>query len=318
MNICIISLNPGVDRILYLNATTALGGLNRVDHSLVCQGSKGANLSIMLKTLGADPHYFTFTGGEFGAICDAFTESAGVKSHLCKTKCGVRMNTKVIDTQGNYTEFNERGGAVTADELQRLFDMIFDEKNPKFDLAVITGSFPQGVENSVYNLLTNKFNEQGVHVILDADGEGMREGLRARPSLIKPNRRELGGIVGKREDELLNDADVIDACRQVKKDYGCDIICTLDADGALYYGGDGEEIVRVPAARVEAKGFTGAGDTFLAAFIYKRFVEGSEISDSMLFATAAAGAKVRKEGTELPTSEEVEEVMTALRAGYEL
>lgn len=310
MNICIISLNPGIDRILYLAEPTSLGGLNRVDHSLVCQGSKGANLSIMLKTLGADPHYFSFTGGEFGAICDGFTESAGVKSHLCKTKCGVRMNTKVIDTQGNYTEFNERGGKISPEELQELFDMIFDEKNLKFDLAVITGSFPQGVENSVYNLLTTKFNEQGVGVILDADGERLLEGLRAKPSLIKPNRRELGGIVGKREDELLNDEVVIEACRLVKKEYGCDIICTLDADGSLYYG-DGEA-VRVPAAQVEAKGFTGAGDTFLAAFIYKRFVECSEISDSMLFATAAAGAKVKKEGTELPTSEEVEEVFRTL------
>lgn len=313
MNICIISLNPGIDRILYLTEPTSLGGLNRVDHSLVCQGSKGANLSIMLKTLGADPHYFSFTGGEFGAICDSFTESAGVKSHLCKTKCGVRMNTKVIDTQGNYTEFNERGGKISPEELQEIIDMIFDEKNPKFDLAVITGSFPQGVENSVYNLLTTKFNEQGVGVILDADGERLLEGLRAKPSLIKPNRRELGGIVGKREDELLNDEAVIEACRQVKESYGCNIICTLDADGSLYYGGDQkEEIVRVPAAQVEAKGFTGAGDTFLAAFIYKRFVERSEISDSMLFATAAAGAKVKKEGTELPTSEEVEEVFRTL------
>lgn len=304
MNICIITLNPGVDRILYLNAPTALGGLNRTDHSLVCHGSKGANLSIMLKTLGADPHYFTFTGGEFGAICDAFTESAGVKSHLCETKCGVRMNTKVIDTQGNYTEFNERGSPVTDDELQQLIGMIFDEKNPKFDLAVITGSFPQGVENSVYNLLITRFNSIGVPVVLDADGVGMREGLRARPALIKPNRRELGGIVGKREDELLNDEAVIDACRRVKNDYGCDVICTLDADGALYYGGGGTA-VRVPAARVEARGFTGAGDTFLAAFIYKRFVLGGDIPASMLFATAAAGAKVKKEGTELPTREEV-------------
>lgn len=266
----------------------------------------------MLKTLGADPHYFSFTGGFFGAICDAFTDSAGVKSHLCETRCGVRMNTKVIDTQGNYTEFNERGGPVTPDELQKLFDMIFNENNPKFDLAVITGSFPQGVENSVYNLLTTRLNEQGVSVILDADGEGMREGLRARPSLIKPNRRELGGIVGKSEDELLNDQAVIEACRQVKAEYGCDVICTLDADGALYYGGDGRETVRLPAAKVEARGFTGAGDTFLAAFIFKRFVEGAEIPESMLFATAAAGAKVKKEGTELPTSEEVEEVFRTL------
>ena len=264
-----------------------------------------------MKTLGADPHYFTFTGGEFGAVCDAYTESAGVKSHLCETKCGVRMNTKVIDTQGNYTEFNERGGPISPEELQQLMGMIFDKKNPKFDLAVITGSFPQGVESSVYNLMTTKFNEIGVPVILDADGEGMMEGLRARPSLIKPNRRELGGIVGKREDELLNDEDVIKACRRVKKEYGCDVICTLDADGALYYGCDGEA-ARVPAAPVEAKGFTGAGDTFLAAFIYKRFVEGADIPASMLFATAAAGAKVRKEGTELPTSEEVEEVFRTL------
>ena len=101
MNICIITLNPGIDRILYLNSPTAIGSLNRADHSIVSQGSKGANLSILLKTLGGDPHHFTFSGGAFGELYESFCRESGVKNHIFETAAGVRMNTKVIDNKGN-------------------------------------------------------------------------------------------------------------------------------------------------------------------------------------------------------------------------
>ena len=131
MKISILTLNPGIDRIIYLDTPTKLGTLNRAARTVVNQGSKGANVAIMLKTLGADPHYFTFTGGDMARLSESFTDSAGVNSHFTKAACGVRTNTKIIDIDGVCTEFNERGGPVTPDELQRLFNMIFDEKCPK-------------------------------------------------------------------------------------------------------------------------------------------------------------------------------------------
>ena len=142
MKIAILTLNPGIDRIIYLDTPTRLGTLNRAAKSVVNQGSKGANVAIMLKTLGADPHYFTFTGGDMARLSESFTDSALVNSSFIQTACGVRTNTKIIDIDGVCTEFNERGGPVTNDELERIINSI---KSYKPELVVMNGSLPQGV-----------------------------------------------------------------------------------------------------------------------------------------------------------------------------
>ena len=301
MKIAILTLNPGIDRIIYLPTPARLGTLNRSSKTVVNQGSKGANVAIMLKTLGAEPHYFTFTGGHMGPLSDSFTARAGIESHTTEIAAGVRMNVKVIDSEGGCTEFNERGGPVTEVELDDLLTAL---KNDKPDLVVMNGSLPQGVPADVYKCIINHFRQQGAVTVLDCDGQAMRHGLEAHPHLIKPNRRELAGIVGVEESSLDTMARVFQACKTVHDSYGCAVICTLDGDGSVYY--DGAESYHVTPAPVELQGFSGAGDTYLSAYIYKRFIQNSPISESLAYASAAAGAKVALPGTTLPNVDQIQ------------
>ena len=48
----VLSLNPGIDRALYLPSPMEAGSLNRAARSVTTQGSKGANVAIMLHRLG--------------------------------------------------------------------------------------------------------------------------------------------------------------------------------------------------------------------------------------------------------------------------
>ena len=57
MRIAVVTLNPGVDRVVYLGKTLDVGGHNRSTHAVVSQGSKGANQAILLKNLGNEPDY---------------------------------------------------------------------------------------------------------------------------------------------------------------------------------------------------------------------------------------------------------------------
>ena len=43
----VLSLNPGIDRALYLPAPLSEGSLNRAARSVTTQGSKGANVAII-------------------------------------------------------------------------------------------------------------------------------------------------------------------------------------------------------------------------------------------------------------------------------
>ncbi len=309
MNISILTLNPGIDRIIYLPTPARLGTLNRSSKTVVNQGSKGANVAIMLKTLGADPMYFTFTGGHMGPLSDSFTEAAGIRATTTPTVAGVRMNVKVIDSEGGCTEFNERGGPVTDAELSALLTAL---KNSAPDIVVMNGSLPQGVPTDVYKCIINHFKAAGKLTVLDCDGEAFRQGLEAHPTLIKPNRRELAGIVGVEEARLNTPEAALLACKKVHDTYGCAVICTLDEDGSVYY--DGKESCHVTPAKVELQGFSGAGDTYLSAYIYKHFIQNTPVKEALVYASAAAGAKVALPGTTLPGVEQIDRLLATVTA----
>ena len=304
MKIAILTLNPGIDRIVYLDTPTKLGTLNRAAKTVVNQGSKGANVAIMLKTLGADPKYFTFTGGDMAQLSESFTNDAGVDSCFSETVCGVRTNTKIIDSDGVCTEFNERGGPVTQDELSHIIDSM---KSYSPELVIMNGSLPQGVPTDVYKCIIKHFNKVGAITVLDCDGEAMKNGLEARPHLIKPNRRELSGIVGVDESQLMDANSVINAAKSVANKHGCHVICTLDGDGSVYT--DGKNSYAVTAAPVQLMGFSGAGDTYLSAYIYKKYIQKCDDVTALKYASAAAGAKVELPGTTLPGVEQIEKLV---------
>lgn len=310
MNFTILTLNPGIDRIIYLPIPARMGTLNRAARTVVSQGSKGANVSIILKTLGAEPCYLTVTGGDLGALSESFTASRGISSRFTEAACGVRMNVKIIDSDGICTEFNERGGPLTQTELDSLLAGL-DGVSGDDNTVILTGSIPQGVDTGVYERIIKKLKRRGCLTVLDCDGEAMRRGLCAGPSLIKPNKRELAGILGATEQEL-SDRDVIDGCLSVHDRYGCDILCTLDGDGSVACVGG--EVWRVSAAPVPLRGFTGAGDTYLAAYLYRRYVAGDDTAEALKYASAAASAKVALEGTTLPGINQIENRLSAVSA----
>ncbi|SDC99669.1 ribokinase [Glycomyces harbinensis] len=94
--------------------------------------------------------------------------------------------------------------------------------------------------------------------------------------------------------------------------HGCAVIVTLGSDGALV-GVPGQDPVKVPAVKVDAKDTTGAGDTFVGAFAAAldrgtRSTDLASLVAATEFATAAAAIAVQRKGAvpSIPTLEEVE------------
>ena len=310
MKIAIITLNPGVDRIVYLPDPLHPGTMNRSTHTVMNQGSKGANQAMMFKELGEDPVYYAFTGGAMGHFCESFTRDAGIESRFFPTACGVRLNIKVIDSEGGCTELNEKGGPVTEKELESLLNALYCDIS-RCDMVSLCGSIPQGVEKSVYNSIIAMARESGVPTVLDCDGEALSLGLQAKPLLIKPNRRELAGLCGEKEENLRDLDFLVEACGKVHFQYDTDVICTLDEDGSVYVGREG--VWKIGVAKVELQGFSGAGDTYLSAYVHKRYGEGRPIDESLRYAAAASCAKIALEGTTLPSVEQIEALVNQIK-----
>ncbi len=151
---------------------------------------------------------------------------------------------------------------------------------------MLSGSVPPGVNKDIYAVMTTMANEASVKVILDASGELLLEGVKARPYLIKPNKEEFeksfGCIKEDKFDELL----------------GCGVkyIClSLGSDGAQMISKEG--ICSRPAILVPIRSLQGAGDAMVAG-LCKAIYEKKE--EKMLdYALNMAASTIKLEGTQL-------------------
>ena len=312
MKFAVLSLNPGIDRALYLSDPMNPGHMNRAARTVTSQGSKGANVSVVLHRLGFDVTYYAFTGGLYGELCEKIIAAEGLKAKYTGTACGIRVNTKVTDCNRLCTEFNEKGGPVTPEEYEALTQSFLQDDA---EVVYMCGSFPQGVEKTAYRDLVAAEKSLGRKVILDCDGDALINGIQSSPDIIKPNTDELIGLLRRTgmcknlpQDPQGTPGFMEKACAKVAAKYGIDtVLCTMGPKGAL--GISKGKTFFCEAAPVELRGFSGAGDTFLAGFGAARYALGMDDAAALRYASACAGAKIVLEGTTLPTKEGVDEIL---------
>ena len=298
----IVTLNPCIDKCVYLPTALKTGSINRVQNAIQNVAGKGLNQALLLRNLGVIVDYYSF-GSADGNVSDAFIEAQNIRYHKTPTAAGIRTNLKIIDTDGIGTEINEPGGPITPEELADILSNISKCENT---ILSVCGSIPQGVEKSVYQDIIKQAKEQGKITVLDADGDALRLGLQACPDYIKPNRRELAGLCHTTEQALADEAEVIRHAQSIVETYGTTVLCTMDEHGSLYVGQDG--IWRVGVAKYPLRGFSGAGDTYLASFLYARYDQNADVPAALSFAARASAAKIALDGTDLPSRDQINAV----------
>ena len=319
MKIATLTLNPALDRTMYFGKGIKIGALNRASApSVTSHGGKGTNVSCMFKILGVETTAYGFIGGDNGDLFLKLLEPYNIKTDFTQTKCNSRMNFKIISGDGEPTEFNESGGPIDETEKDDILNKIKSVIN-SIDFFFMGGSIPPGVDKSIYRDIINLGGEK-TKFITDCDGEALKMCMEneKKPFIIKPNQFELEQYVNKKFDLDNNFNYEIEKIKsELKKIYdetGVTVLCTLGKYGGIYCGSEG--IKHISSPKVEVKGFTGAGDTFLTAFIavyFKLFnlnniPEICDAENALRFAVAASSAKVTKPGTEFATVEEMTEM----------
>jgi 1-phosphofructokinase family hexose kinase len=154
-----------------------------------------------------------------------------------------------------------------------------------------------------YAALVAQAREQGVNVILDADGEPLRLGVAAHPDVIKPNVREAERLVGR---ELRDEAAVTGAARELSLRGVATVVISMGADGAVC--ASGERMWRVRSPRVQARSTVGSGDSMVAG-IAVGLARGDDIVEGLRLGAAAGAATAMTAGTALGAIEDVEELL---------
>jgi 1-phosphofructokinase family hexose kinase len=267
-----VTLNAAIDKSLSV-PNFRLGRRHRTVEQTTLPGGKGVNVARTLKTLGQPVIATGFAGGATGTrIVEALTEEA-ILNDFVRIREESRTNTAVLDpTNGEQTEINERGPAVSARELELFRDkLIYLARGAA--IVIFAGSLPRGLEMDVYADLIKDLRKLGLVVVVDTDGDPLRHAVRAEPHVVSPNILEAEELVG---HEFNDDEDRVIAVREMVNLGAAEAIMTVPDGCFASVSVDGETcLYRVRIEPREAVASVGAGDAFLAGYIAARYADKS-------------------------------------------
>ncbi|HET7044699.1 MAG TPA: 1-phosphofructokinase family hexose kinase [Gaiellaceae bacterium] len=287
-----VTMNAAVDRTLTV-PNFQLEQRHRASAALTLAGGKGLNVARALKTLGVPVVATGLAGGRTGQRIVEELQTEAILNDFVQIDGESRTSTAVVDPAGNtYTEINEWGPAVRPEELQILLEKL-DYLSQGADMVVFAGSLPREVDDGFYGEAIRILNRAGVETVLDSDGEPLRLGVEAGPTLVSPNQDEAELLAGQ---ELNDDEDFQLALDRIQE-LGARNVLITQGTGCLALLRDDRELRRFHATApyVEPVSAVGAGDVLLAGFLAAR-VAGKPAEEALRAGVAAGAASVLELG----------------------
>ena len=293
-----LTLNPAVDQTMVVSEVT-LGEVNRVREVYLDPAGKGINVSRMVHRLGWPTIAFGFLAGEIGLLAEKALDNEGVQYHFVHVPGQTRLNVTLIDeSTGVLTNYNGRGLRVDEESVARL-DEVLTFWLQAGSVLVLAGSLPRGMPEDTYARYIELAKAAGSKTILDADGEPLRLGLEAEPTLIKPNRPEAQRLLGR----LLPDLEAVtDAARELAATRSTIVIISMGGNGAVYATKDGAWLAVPP--EIELNSSVGSGDALVAGLAVA-LAGDRPLVEGLREGTAAGAATAQTAGTTPGSKEEV-------------
>jgi len=259
-----VTLNPALDRTVTIERFS-VNAVNRVSATRLDAGGKGINVSKAVRALGGQSVAYGFLGGAAGCFIRSYLDAQGIPHHFIEVEGETRTNLKIVDpVLDTHTDVNECGPPALPAELERLEAELFSGAAPG-DVFVFSGSVCPGVEPGIYTAWITRCRALGARSVLDADGEALRLGLAAGPTIVKPNIAELERLVGTSfsADGAVDVPAVVAAARGLLASGVSTVVVSLGADGAVFV--DKAQAIRAHGISIRALSTAGAGDSMVAA-----------------------------------------------------
>ncbi len=299
-----VTLNAAIDKSLSV-PSFRLGRRHRTVDQTTMAGGKGVNVARALKVLGQPVIATGFAGGPTGTrIVEQLTQES-ILNDFVRIREESRTNTAVYDpTNGETTEINERGPAVSPKEVELFRDKLLYLARGA-DIVVFAGSLPRGVDGDIYAGLIRELRRMNVRTMIDTDGEPLRQAARAEPDVISPNVLEAEELVG---HEFNDEEDRAIAVREMVQLGPREAIMTVP-DGCVAcvqeQDHDKPTLMRVWIEPRETVAAVGSGDAFLAGFVAAKYL-GLNVDEALRFGVACGAESTQRLGAGLIDPREVE------------
>jgi tagatose 6-phosphate kinase len=267
----------------YTVPTLTVGQVNRIDTVKNIAGGKGVNVTKILRQYGYEVTATGFLGGYSGRFIDEKLKEMGTECCFIRICEETRSNMNVIAEDGSVTEILEPGPTVRAQELEQFMGQ-YRALLQECGLVVLSGSAAKGIQQDIYGRLIEIAATVQVPVFLDTSGESLRIGIRKKPELVKPNRKELEYVMGR---SLKDRNDVIEAAKSLHEEGIPRVVVSMGSDGLLSVTDEG--IYFAKAEGIEAVNTVGCGDSVVASYAMAT-VDGASEKEAIRRACAISAA----------------------------
>ena len=278
-----VTLNPSLDRMITVSGF-AIGKEFEIREEIFSAGGKGLNVSRALKSLGTPTVCTGLLGGSTGQMIKNILFQEKIKGDFLKIQGLTRVNLAIKDlTSHKQTRFLDFGPKVSASEIKA-----FKEKYVRLLktslVVVLSGRNANGASLNFYADLVQLAHQKNVRAIVDTHDKPLELAIKAKPLLIKPNLKELEGLLSQRLDTEQKKKRAI---HQLHKK-GVQLVLLSFAENGAILSSSKEMWTACPPI-VNVKNDVGCGDTMVAAFIHG-YLKGLSLKDVLSFSVAAGTA----------------------------
>ncbi len=287
-----LTFNPALDYII-TPSTASIGNVIRTKDERISAGGKGINVSLVLNNLGTDTTALGFVAGFTGCELEKILKSKGMACDFIHLADGMtRINVKILSKEE--TEFNARGPKIDKRDIDALFEKLSFLKSG--DILVLSGSIPPDIDKNIYLEISQLLSKRCVDIVLDAEGDLLKNTLPAKPFLVKPNQYELSAILRKTLNSI---SEIADGARMLQKMGARNVFVSMGALGGILQTEKGDTI-SFSAPKGVSLSTTGAGDSAVAGFL-AGYLESKSLEEALIWGITAGSASAFSQ--ELTTKE---------------
>ena len=296
-----ITFNPSLDYIVNCE-DFRLGETNRTSKELIFPGGKGINVSIVLSNLGLDTTALGFLAGFTGEEIRRLIIEKGIRNEMIPIDNGFsRINVKLRSKQES--ELNGMGPVINEEAIRKLYEKL--DKLSEEDILCLSGSIPSSMPATMYSDIMEYLKDRKIRIVVDATKDLLKNVLKYKPFLIKPNNHELGELF----DVELSKRDEIEPYARKLQEMGArNVLVSMAGEGAVLLDENGK-VYESAAPKGKLVNSVGAGDSMVAGFIYG-YLKYQDYEKAFKYGLSAGSASAFKE--ELAELEDVEKLYKTL------
>jgi len=301
-----ITLNPSLDESIIVHGLK-VDETNRWTSLRHYAGGKGIGVSRAIHEMGGRSTAYGFVGGPDGRQLEILLDEQGVLFSFTPIEQETRTNVIITDTlTSQQTRIDAPGPHISKKEMERFHRKI-SEIYPTPDLMVVGGSIPPGVPVNIYYNIVMGARDDDIRSILDSDGQWLKEGIKAKPYLIKPNVYEAEELL---EVELPTEEAIIHASLSLVE-MGIEIVVISRGKKGIIAATKTKIFKAIPP-QVKALSSVGAGDCTIAGLALK-LAKKEPLIEALRLAVAMGTAAVLTPGTELCHKDDVEKLLPQIK-----